>query len=335
MKRIKWIDFLKGIAIIAVVLDHTNIFFPRFLVQFVLWHTYFSVNWFIFLSGLLSGISLNKFRRVSLLSISTKFYKSKLWLVYWYLLVSIVYWIFSNSKFDIIILLNYVISFNSGYHLYFLLILFQLFLLTPALYKLIYKLTKLSSRIIFIFLIIIFTLVLFPLDKPPWKSIQNFYFISWSYLAVYLLGVTYSFYYEKNNSLIMFLTIIVFVLSEIYLIYKKGSFAIGTVNIVLTVWSVAFLFTAMFLIKKYHYNNIILKVIDHIGQKSLIIYLLHYFILKYISDKKLFGNTYIEIFIIYTMALFIPIILDMAINILNQNSKKLLLGNNFILRKRN
>src|SRR3989344_5946245 len=57
MKREKWVDVLRGIAILAVVLDHAFFLYPQFRNTVVWSHTYFSIPWFVFLSGVTNTLS--------------------------------------------------------------------------------------------------------------------------------------------------------------------------------------------------------------------------------------------------------------------------------------
>jgi len=83
--RFSYIDVLKGIAILAVIFDHGLYIFFGLTYSWIQAYTYFSVAWFIFLSGVTSAISASK-QNYS----PVKFITSRLKYILYYLLTSVV-----------------------------------------------------------------------------------------------------------------------------------------------------------------------------------------------------------------------------------------------------
>ena len=129
-KRIYWIDFAKLLAIIAVLIDHTNgILYED---SNIAWGSYFSVSLFVILMGITTNWSLNKYK-----SNIPKMVGKKCWgIIRPYLVATFVYYIFMFKSFDLEKYINYVIHFNISGPFYYILLYVQLLLISPIIYSL-------------------------------------------------------------------------------------------------------------------------------------------------------------------------------------------------------
>lgn len=129
--KIKWIDGAKFIAILAVLVDHTNgILYTNYKIAM---GSYFSVTLFILLSGMtMYGSDIRHESETYIMSIKRG---SKKILVA-YLLGTFVYQVCVFRYFDFVMYLKFIIGFNISGPLYFVLLYFQLMLVNKFLYKL-------------------------------------------------------------------------------------------------------------------------------------------------------------------------------------------------------
>lgn len=123
--RLVWLDFLKGLAICAVVLDHLyGVFYKNIFIQ---QHTSFSVALFIFLAGITTAMSLSKYNLF-------QFYKKRLLaIINPYILATFLISLFIHKPF-----LSSLINFNAAGPFYFIAFFLQLLLIAPILNKLNY-----------------------------------------------------------------------------------------------------------------------------------------------------------------------------------------------------
>ena len=133
-KKIGWIDFCKGIAIVGVVLDHC--FGYSYTNRLVQYHTAFSVPLFVFLGGITSAISLEKKRETFLTNVTRRIKK----ILYPFLLGTLgCSFYLSGWKFILLDYLNLVINFNGTAPYYFVFFYIQLIAISPVIYHFIFK----------------------------------------------------------------------------------------------------------------------------------------------------------------------------------------------------
>lgn len=126
VKRIKWIDCAKEIAIIAVVVDHCHgtLYSNLFIAQ----SSYFSVSLFILLAGISLRISSLKKRKT--FSSQVK----RCWsLCLQYMLATAILFIFYTHFFDLKTYLSHLLNFSIAPPYYFFVFFFQLILIGPFL----------------------------------------------------------------------------------------------------------------------------------------------------------------------------------------------------------
>lgn len=128
IRRENWIDFCRGIAIIAVIIDHTSSYYPSLLVL----HTAFSVPMFVFLGGITSCMSLERRTQPT-----AKYIVKRLRPIIGPYLVANAAYQFVNDKL-VFSLHNYLTTlflFSGSPPFYFLVFYPQLIILSPYLYE--------------------------------------------------------------------------------------------------------------------------------------------------------------------------------------------------------
>jgi hypothetical protein len=129
--RKNWIDILKGIAIIAVVVDHAIGLNVQFYVSYIEKPLFFSITWFIFLTAVNSNYSIQKIT-ASFLHRTLIFWRKKLNLILAYIIASILILIINDQQIpSLSLIVNTLFLFNAELPYYYFFILFQLYFIFP------------------------------------------------------------------------------------------------------------------------------------------------------------------------------------------------------------
>lgn len=305
-KKIDWIDFLKGLAILAVITDHLVFTYTNKTIQM---HTQFSVTMFIFLSGITSCISQSR-------NTGKKGYISKrlLGIFIPYVVATVAYQLLiTDYHFDFMIFKDYILNFNVSPPFYFIAFFMQLVLVSPILYKLFDINKSIYSRVISLIVIYILSLYL-----THYTKISNIYgggnlILGGTYLFVFALGMFFYFYMDKlKKSFNLFISIIgvlLLIAYEFLVDLKLG-------------WSNppndhTIVFTSIIFMILYGVYNLFSKYIRYakielLGKYSLYIFLYHWLALKYF-DKYIgynqISDPYLRYFILLLWASVSPILL--------------------------
>lgn len=248
--RLVWLDFLKGLAICAVVLDHLyGVFYKNIFIQ---QHTSFSVALFIFLAGITTAMSLSKYNLF-------QFYKKRLLaIINPYILATFLISLFIHKPF-----LSSLINFNAAGPFYFIAFFLQLLLIAPILNKLNY-----------FFLPLIFA-VSFLLNRFHFTNLWGGgeFLFGGSFLFLFYLGIIFykkiSFFKQK---------FIFFIIAALILIF------IELFNLIPATWHNPPYFLTMFYtltIFSLFYNlnlnpkRLIIRLFSFLGRYSLYIFLYH------------------------------------------------------------
>jgi len=199
-KTIEEINFLRGFGVLAVIAIHTTGYFTEIknyntLVLLNLWTDVFSqfaVPLFILISGFV--LARNYRLNFSL----TKFYKKRIRsIIPQYLIFSVLYTVFntwevmqSNSlRSNLSLLFNNIWQAKASYHLWFFLIIIQLYILYPIIIK-IYDFCKRIDRaeVLIAFLLVIQTLWMVGLHTPffPFIKLNFMSFLFYFGLGIYM-----------------------------------------------------------------------------------------------------------------------------------------------------
>ena len=125
-----WLDLLKGIAMIAVVIDHLFYYYNNLSVQT---HTGFHVSLFILLAGFTSAISIQNRGGVVNFSYILKRI-SRIFVPY---LIATFIYCFYNKILNPILIFQKIITFSASGQLYFVFFYLQLVAISIFIYKLI------------------------------------------------------------------------------------------------------------------------------------------------------------------------------------------------------
>jgi peptidoglycan/LPS O-acetylase OafA/YrhL len=316
LRTIEEINFLRGFGVLAVIAIHTTGYFTEIksyntLVLLNLWTDIFSqfaVPLFILISGFV--LARNYRNDFSL----TKFYKKRIRsIIPQYLIFSVLYTVFNNwvvmqsnpLSTNLSLLLNNILHSNASYHLWFFLIIIQLYILYPIIIK-IYDFCKLIDRAEFLiaFLLIIQTLWMVGIHTSSFPFIKlNFM----SFLFYFGLGIYTCDHFDQLKKGFNRLTPIYLITSLALTIGSSFFIIIGLttgyrfnsipayffmggelVYPVLRISTFLLLFNlAASLVGK---RNILAKVVYRIGDYSFGIYLIHIFFNQY-AIKILKNNT--------------------------------------------
>ena len=288
---------LRAILILFVIFIHTNYEstnFNNYIIIFIRTIANVAVPIFFFLSGYF--FNKNKYEKEKLKFLSLKIYRLLIPLLIW----NLFYFIINYKKTTI---KSFIICRTSG-HLYFIVVLIKLVLLTPII-------LKIFNKNFFKWMLIILT--------PTYLFIYRFLNLNFSYMIplhelyvfgwiiYYLLGLKYEeiknyFLKLANNAYIYMLMITYLFNIFIYNIYGFD-FSLSQMNIVNMIFSIITISIIMSRARKDKKENILSKI----GDRAIGIYFIHNFILKIV--KYLFSmfilNDILKILLIVLFTYFI------------------------------
>lgn len=146
-KEIEWLNFLKGIAIMAVVFDHMH----NFLYQSeYLWSlSFYSVTLFTFVAGITSCLSMEKRMRLDCYDLAYTWNRLKKILIP-YAVATAFYVFVENQFFDLKTYLEALVTFSGAAPFYFIVYFVQLIVAAPLLFLVIYKIKRKSLHVLFL-----------------------------------------------------------------------------------------------------------------------------------------------------------------------------------------
>ena len=305
-KNYLWLDLLKGIAMIAVVVDHLFSYYQNLIIQY---HTGFHVSLFILIAGFTSAISIQNRGGVVDFSYICQRIK-KVFIPY--LIATLVYCLYFGY-FDLATIFKKIYTFSVAGPLYFVFFYIQLIAISYFVYKII---NHQKSKILDIPLIIIFYLLSSFFNK--YKIINSFYggsgfLFGGSFFFLFVIGIfakKYEQIFENKqiNLVLFFASLILLSIYEFFDLVSKSwsnpanNYLIGYTLIVLSlVISIYQLF-----LKKF--PNF-LKPITIIGKNSLSVFLYHTLVIYIFS--KIFGYYFLLstfYFLLLLISLYLPIL---------------------------
>lgn len=321
VQRKGWIDFIKGISIIGVIILHTqalNLGENTKLIAF------YCVHLFV----LIGGINLyNSMQRRNITSFDYKFVLGNLKkILIQYLIASIVCTLYYKHFIDIKSFINTLIYFTASPQLYFLVFYCQLIALSPIIYLAIKKFVNrnIIRSIIFIVILLITAIILshYTFVFETVGGGEKFLF-GGSYILTFGLGMLFtSLKIEMKSKMKSFmLLIILFVSTTGYVYYilnyplfhKVSSKLFFTEQDILRISYAIILFLFLFVLYNY-FNNfvskkimIIFKPIELFGKYSMTIFLYHWIIDDFLN--KMFIQNHRFVILILLAELCLPIIL--------------------------
>ena len=277
--RMQWMDFIRGVCILLVLLLHSTTIFLRFDLNLYIGIVYFlnemvapfRMPLLVFLSGCLFGYSYKKGFKI--------FFKGKLKNILWPYFVWSILTLTIMDQFSVINLVRQIIS--SSTTLWFLWFIFFYYIIF-------YFIVKLKINISLVLLILLILSIL----MPDVARISRFFYL----FIFFVIGHLFFFgrYFSLLNCKIIFGSLVSMLLYGVFyyygfdirynafFIYIPISFIIGLMGI------------------KYIYKtNSVFGFIEFVGRNSIYYYATHYAILYLVTNFLLFNNfELINIFLI-------------------------------------
>lgn len=318
-KRVGSIDFCRGAAMIAVIIDHTQTLYPKFLVL----HSIFSVTMFVLLGGITSCMSLEK----STGSTFPYIWKRIKPILLPYVIATMVYRIcLDGYVFSLPNYLSSLLLFNASPPFYFIVFYLQLIAISPLLYNLINRSTRDVYQIVLIgiacFLSLLFTKYTHIGDVHGGGQ----YLLGGTYFYVFVIGmVCYKAILYINNSRykISMLCIISLAALGIYeylgWINRAWSNPPNGKAVLYSVIVAAVLFSSFTVAKGFDIiiSKYIVRYIMMVGRNSLNIFLYHSLIINFMNKYKCIEyirliNTMIKRIAFILLTAMIPICISKA-----------------------
>lgn len=298
-KQINWINCTKFMAILAVILDHSNdILYGDDRIKKM---TFYSVSLFIILSGMLCYRSDEKnnlpYIQTTLKSLSK--------IVPAYLVATFIYQVATYKYFNFLTYAEYLIGFNASNPFYFVLLYIQLMLVNKFMYNILAKkagkLTKMKDFVwggVFLCISILTT---------KYSNILGIYggggkLLGGTYIFIFYIGMVLSKYniFSKNNwKKSVFCTCVFGVLWVVWNIYSINNWLViddkipcgwginppGITLMISALFMLFFCYGVFTLLERHKYTIWITDILGWIGRHTLYIFLYHRFFLDFILSR--------------------------------------------------
>lgn len=307
--QIKWINFARLIAIIAVIVDHTNGYL--YSNQDIVKASYFSVSLFILISGMTSYISYSHRNENWIKSIIRGCKKISIA----YIISVFIIGIYVNRFFDFLDFLKNLVYFNiSGPH-YYVLLYIQLMIVGPILFNLLKsfdknKYTKLYEIITFVIVVIVSSYTI------RYTNILGIYggggkLFGGTYLILFYIGMLISKYkifeefsYLKSSISFVFGSIAWFFwwrylcdtgsIIDSYFLFGNGLNPPGVSLMVLASFTLVACYGFFTLLEKIDIASRLVLFISWLGSHTLYVFLYHLLLLHhFIMPNLKFDNIWI------------------------------------------
>jgi len=271
----KKIQILKAIAIFAVILIHTvpGSEITLFIRPFI----NFAVALFIFLSGYLTKIHIDN---------KKSFYKKRIFrVVIPYILWSLFYTILNHGLQSNILLiyLKNLITSESCYTFYYIIVYIQLVLITPMIEKIVESKYNWIPWFIQPLWIIIMRYMMYILNVPVSSTFIGYFFMAW--FSFYYLGILLGnkIFELKISKYTYIITLIMLILQIIegfiwYKFFSNFDIANSQLKLTTNLTSAAFMFVCYYYLisdKIYFKSDKIFNLLVRVGDYSFGIYLIH------------------------------------------------------------
>lgn len=328
MKRIFWIDVLRGLAVIAVVICHQQGLLHTS--EYVQFFTLFSVTSLIFAMGITKGFSLKKYFETG--NDNTIFMytlKSMGKTLLAYVTASFFTDILINKVYDYPSILDHIINFNASGPFYFIGHFIKLSLWAPVIYFAFCKIMQNSKRT---HKIVLSVLTLLATWIIGYKSINVCDIFSQSYFFVYSLGILVSMIELPKSSVklavgsVLLLATGTFFAHRFYFARVAGNFCYAELidvvdpmlqlnppNLSVILYSFGVI-SVIYIISTCAENvkslNIPFKLLSVLGKYSLDIFLWHLFIQRMITTYALgyLSNIWVRRLVYYLAMFNVPIL---------------------------
>lgn len=277
--RLRWIDILRGVAILAVVTDHTMYIYNQYQNSAFQKHLYFSVAWFVFLAGYTGIMSYDRYPGTMTRKILT-FWARRIRIVLAYLACSVLAYLMFTRGYSLDSLFDTLVNFTALPPFYYFMALFSLYFISPVFFFLLRYRTSVASAAAGILLTILLSVCLGYFGGDWRWQIRNV-FLGGPYLPVYFLGmILFRFERSIRSPFFTGLPVIIFGIAEYVFLRSGGAALIEFEPTVYSIfWSVCFLLAARYLCLIIPENNPATGFLAWLGRHSLLIFLTHYAVL--------------------------------------------------------
>lgn len=343
--HLQWVDAAKGIAIIAVIIDHSvGILYSSRVLSLC---TYFSVTVFVYLAGITAFFSSERHRDEKIRNELIRKVKS---IILPYIIATFFYILVIENRWLFIEYFKHLLRFDVTSPFYFIVFFTQLIIISPYLYRIIIWTDKISGKMLQSVLVILSVGIsilcirhTFILDVYGGGK----YIFGGSYLIVYVLGEISAYYAfplktEKSlcKILISFLAICVCVMwlakceFKIDLLLRepfgKGLNPPGITLMAYSGCIIVFLYYLFSYIEmcNIRFVKVFYSILCYVGRCSFYIFLYHKLVLDYFLVYLDISNIWIKRVVFMVAMLGIPIIIKVAIqktsNVINNIRQELM-----------
>ncbi len=299
MEKIKEIDYLRGVATLLVILIHITsscLTLPKDSLLYTVVGSFncaitFAVPAFLFISALVMTYKLKNTEKVNWIKfVLKKIFKVLSALILW----SIVYITFwePNVELSLKKIIGYLCLGNASYHLYFIPLIMQLYLIFPLIWFATKKISKLKLNQILSFFICItmglilqsaFTIIF---RLSIFKTFTHFASIIFSYTLPVTLGIWIGFNYNTlksfyNNWFIFIVSLLTVFAGYRYVNLEFINYTYTSTLLFSPVYWSLIILTLVYLLR-YINRSIFL---EEISKKSFIIYLAHPLVLSFLPNN--------------------------------------------------
>lgn len=286
--RYEWIDFLKALAMIAVILNHTyNIIFTN---RILLLHTIFSVTMFVFIGGITASASIERQKEIN----SAYLIRRISSILIPYVFAALIFNLYTyKGVFSLTVYFNELINFSYP-AMYYIAFFIQLILVSTVLFKIIKA--KYHSPLIVLVLGLLYLLSFY---STKYTTVANIglaggNILGGSYLFVFSLGILFYMCMPKLSNkkanlsilIISMLGIIIFEYKQCILKSWSNPPTLLTMIYTLLIFGIVFS-TFNILDTKLHYIKKLLGLFNYIGKNSIYIYLYHFLFITIAREHNL------------------------------------------------
>ena len=299
MEKIKEIDYLRGLSTIFVILIHLTSSYLTYSKDSLTYNFFgtfncsltFVVPAFLFISVFLMTYQVKNKETINWLKfISKRIFKVLLALILW----TVIYIIYNGTLENITFknIMEYLMLGNASYHLYFIPLIIQLYMIFPFIWIISKKLSTIKINTLLSFILCIISAILihssftliFRLNIL--KTFQHFATVIFSYTLPIFIGTWIGFNYNNikkyyNKFFIIFLIMLSIICNYYYVKFEFINYTYKTTLLFSPIYWTIIILTLVYLLR-YIKNSTFL---NKISKNSFIIYLSHPLIIDIINNK--------------------------------------------------
>jgi peptidoglycan/LPS O-acetylase OafA/YrhL len=291
-KRLYWMDCMKGIAILSVVVSHTSYFLGGYLehkVSASVWsQVVFPFYWFYGIVGMTVWMSMRRIMASgskNFLVQAAAFWKKRLWYVLLYILGGLfLYYVLPSPTYSVVSFADFFLrlekfSVQPPHH--FFLTLFQFMLVGPFV---VWAVSKMRNIWVYILSVGVVALILTPLSRtlyyPIFAMPRPLYVGGWAFMIFYL-GVGYMKFAQQLSGFEVPIGVAAAVGALTYLGVTHTAMPTQQITLPIILWFIATFFLMKAFITRTEKRRHFWNIFSFLGKYSWIIYILHWSILEF------------------------------------------------------